>query len=77
MTVQNQSEEAAESTTARSEVTQLLSWPVMAFLIIACTGSIAQLSAASEYGLGAITIYLIPAILFMIPSALISAELAT
>lgn len=60
MTVQNQNEEAAESTTARSEVTQLLSWPVMAFLIIACTGSIAQLSAASEYGLGAITIYLIP-----------------
>ena len=49
----------------------------MAFLIIACTGSIAQLSAASEYGLGAIFIYLIPALLFMIPSALISAELAT
>lgn len=49
----------------------------MAFLIIACTGSIAQLSAASEYGLGAITIYLIPALFFMAPSALISAELAT
>jgi glutamate:GABA antiporter len=58
-------------------VRQLLAWPVMAFLIIASTGSIAQLSAASEYGLGAITIYLIPAIFFMIPSALISAELAT
>ncbi len=56
---------------------ELLSWPVMAFLIIACTGSIAQLPAASEYGLGAITIYLIPALFFMIPSALISAELAT
>ena len=61
----------------QSEVRQLLSWPVMAFLIIACTGSIAQLPAASEYGLGAIFIYLIPAVLFMVPSALISAELAT
>ena len=60
-----------------SDLRQLLSWPVMAFLIIACTGSIAQLSAASEYGLGAITIYLIPALFFMVPSALISAELAT
>ncbi len=56
---------------------KLLSWPVMTFLIIACTGSIAQLPAASEYGLGAITIYLIPALFFMLPSALISAELAT
>jgi amino acid transporter len=55
----------------------LLAWPVMAFLIIATTGSIAQLTAASEYGLGAITVYLIPAVLFMVPSALISAELAT
>ena len=61
----------------RNDTRKLLSWPVMAFLIIACTGSIAQLSAASEYGLGAITIYLIPALFFMIPSALISAELAT
>lgn len=55
----------------------LISWPVMAFLIIACTGSIAQLPAASEYGLGTIFIYLVPAVLFMIPVALISAELAT
>jgi len=65
------------SSSTLKETRKLLSWPVMAFLIIACTGSIAQLSAASEYGLGAITIYLIPALFFMIPSALISAELAT
>jgi amino acid transporter len=67
----------APSSTRPNTVRQLLAWPVMAFLIIASTGSIAQLSAASEYGLGAITIYLIPAVLFMVPSALISAELAT
>jgi amino acid transporter len=65
------------STNGKTTARELLSWPVMAFLIIACTGSIAQLSAASEYGLGAIFVYLLPALFFMIPSALISAELAT
>ena len=77
MALKNQDTETAEAPKAHGEIVQLLSWPVMAFPIIACTGSIAQLSAASEYGLGAITIYLIPAVLFMIPSTLISAELAT
>src|SRR5277367_2793281 len=55
----------------------LLRWPTLAFMTIACTGSIAQLSAAASYGLGAITLYLIPAIFFMIPVALVAAELAT
>ena len=70
-------DQSQDKSSTVSDVRRLLSWPVMAFLIIACTGSIAQLSAASEYGLGAIFIYLIPAVLFMVPSALISAELAT
>ena len=75
--ITNNPDNQKSTSTKSTQVRQLLAWPVMAFLIIASTGSIAQLSAASEYGLGAITIYLIPAALFMIPSALISAELAT
>jgi glutamate:GABA antiporter len=79
MTTQPQNARSAPASSSPDlpEVRKLLAWPVMAFLIIACTGSIAQLPAASEFGLGAIPIYLIPALLFMIPSALISAELAT
>jgi putative glutamate/gamma-aminobutyrate antiporter len=49
----------------------------MAFMTIAATGSIAQLSASAEYGLGSITLYLLPALFFLLPVALIAAELAT
>ena len=64
--ITNNPDNQKSTSTKSTQVRQLLAWPVMAFLIIASTGSIAQLSAASEYGLGAITIYLIPAALFMI-----------
>ncbi len=54
-----------------------ISWRTMAFMTIASTGSIAQLSASAEFGLGAVTLYLLPALLFLLPVALIAAELAT
>lgn len=54
-----------------------LSWRTIAFMTIAGTGSIAQLSASAEYGLGAITLYLLPAVFFLLPVALVAAELAT
>src|SRR5262245_22747986 len=63
--------------TAPATGVRLISWQTFAFLTIASTGSIAQLPAVAEYGLGAITLYLIPAVLFLIPVALIAAELAT
>lgn len=54
-----------------------ISWTTIAFMTIAGTGSIAQLSASAEYGLGSITLYLLPAIFFLLPVALVAAELAT
>lgn len=54
-----------------------ISWRAIAFLTIAGTGSIAQLSASAEYGLGAITLYMLPAIFFLLPVALVAAELAS
>ena len=36
-----------------------------------------SLPASAEYGLGSITVYLIPAVVFLIPTALVAAELAT
>lgn len=62
---------------AAAASSSLLNWPTFAFLTIASTGSIAQLPALAEYGLGAVTLYLIPAALFLIPVALVAAELAT
>ena len=46
-------------------------------MMVASVGSIAQLSDSATFGLGAITVYLIPAILFLLPVGLVSAELAT
>lgn len=54
-----------------------LSWPTLAFMTVACTGSVAQLSASAEYGLGAVTFYVLPAVLFLLPVALVAAELAS
>ena len=46
-------------------------------MMVASVGSIAQLSDSATFGLGAVTVYLIPALLFLLPVGLVSAELAT
>ena len=54
-----------------------LAWPALAMLMVASVGSIAQLSDSASFGLGAVTVYLLPALLFLLPVGLVSAELAT
>src|SRR5262245_7867341 len=70
------SSEAAPGDAARVPVA-MIAWPALAMLMVASVGSIAQLSDSATFGLGAITVYLIPAILFLLPVGLVSAELAT
>jgi glutamate:GABA antiporter len=56
---------------------QWISWIALAFLT---TGSVASLRAAptmAVYGLACVFLYLVPAILFLLPQALVSAELAS
>lgn len=55
----------------------LMVWPVLAMMMVAGVGSIAQLSDSATFGLGAVTVYLVPALLFLLPVGLVSAELAT
>lgn len=55
----------------------MMAWPALAMLMVASVGSIAQLSDSASFGLGAVTVYLIPALLFLLPVGLVSAELAT
>lgn len=69
-TTANQAQDA-QGGNARS-----LTWPTFAFLTVASLVSIAQLPAAAEYGVGATTLYLLPTLLFLIPVALVAAELA-
>ncbi|MDX2381380.1 MAG: amino acid permease [Acidimicrobiia bacterium] len=61
----------------RGPSTAMLAWPAMAMLMVASVGSIAQLSDSASFGLGAVTVYLLPALLFLLPVGLVSAELAT
>ena len=55
----------------------MIAWPALAMMMVASVGSIAQLSDSATFGLGAVTVYLIPAVLFLLPVGLVSAELAT
>ena len=66
-----------ESGDAGRPPVSLIAWPALAMMMVASVGSIAQLSDSATFGLGAITVYLIPAVLFLLPVGLVSAELAT
>lgn len=70
-----------EDSTSRAGATTgdvaTLVWPALAMLMVASVGSIAQLSDSASFGLGAVTVYLLPALLFLLPVGLVSAELAT
>jgi amino acid transporter len=72
----------AESTPTKAEPGSIrsiamIAWPALAMLMVASVGSIAQLSDSATFGWGAVTVYLVPALLFLLPVGLVSAELAT
>ncbi|MFJ9431410.1 amino acid permease [Streptomyces sp. NPDC101490] len=49
----------------------------LAVLTVVAVASLRSLPTMSTYGLGSITLYLIPALFFLVPVALVAAELAT
>ncbi|MCT1365487.1 MULTISPECIES: amino acid permease [Microbacterium] len=49
----------------------------LALLTLVVVASLRSLPAMAIYGLGSIMLYLIPAVLFLVPTALVAAELAT
>jgi len=54
-----------------------ISWVTMALLTTCAVASIRGLPAMAPYGLASILLYIIPAIVFLVPTALIAAELAS
>jgi putative glutamate/gamma-aminobutyrate antiporter len=54
-----------------------ISWSTMAILTATAVASVRGLPAMAVYGWGSIGLYVIPAILFMVPIALVAAELAS
>lgn len=49
----------------------------LAMLTVVAVASLRSLPTMSTYGLGSITLYIIPALVFLVPTALVAAELAT
>src|SRR4051794_30296954 len=49
----------------------------LAILTVVAVASLRSLPAMATYGLGSITLYIVPAVLFLVPTALVAAELAT
>lgn len=61
----------------RSTVVTYLGVGQLALLTLVVVASLRSLPAMAVYGLGSVTLYIIPAVLFLIPTALVAAELAT
>lgn len=61
----------------RSAVTSFLGVGQLALLTLVVVASLRSLPAMAVFGLGSITLYIIPAIFFLVPTALVAAELAT
>ena len=49
----------------------------LAILTVVAVASLRSLPAMADYGLASVLLYLIPAVFFLVPTALVSAELAT
>lgn len=54
-----------------------LSWVTMALLITTGVASVRGLPAMAPYGMASILLYVLPAVVFLVPTALVSAELAS
>lgn len=54
-----------------------MSWLTLSFMMVAAVASIRSLPSMAVYGLGSIFLYLIPAVVFFIPVALVASELGT
>ncbi|MBD7957082.1 amino acid permease [Microbacterium sp. Sa4CUA7] len=82
-TTSNQTADAAAKAasnhplTSRKAVTTFLGVGQLAMLTLVVVASLRSLPAMAVYGLGSVTLYIIPAIFFLIPTALVAAELAT
>lgn len=66
-----------QSSSGQRAAKAYLSMFQVAILTVVAVASLRSLPTMSTYGLGSITLYVIPAVLFLVPTALVAAELAT
>ncbi len=54
-----------------------LTWLALALLTVGSVGDLGSAPALAEFGLASISLYVVPAIVFLVPASLVSAELAS
>jgi len=62
---------------ARAPSRQRLSWLALAFLTIGSVGDLGTAPATAVFGLASVVLYVLPAVVFLVPASLVSAELAS
>ena len=67
------------STTARATVAgpSYIAWTALALMTVSSVASLRPAPTMAVYGLACVFLYVLPAIVFLIPTALVSAELAS
>ncbi|AZQ71288.1 MULTISPECIES: APC family permease [Streptomyces] len=68
---------AAEATGSGATRTQFISWATLAMMTTASVANLRPAPSMALYGLAAVFLYLLPAVVFLLPTALVSAELAS
>ena len=68
---------ATAQNTQNTKKRTYITWLTIAFMMVAAVASIRSLPAMAVYGLGSIMLFLIPAVVFFIPVALVASELGT
>ena len=56
---------------------QFLTWTALAFMTVSSVASLRPAPTMAVYGLSSVFLYVIPAIVFLFPTALVAAELAS
>ncbi|RKG64823.1 amino acid permease [Corallococcus sp. CA054B] len=54
-----------------------MDWPAMGLLSASAVINLTNVAAMSEYGLGSVVLYILPALVFLLPAAFIAAELGS
>jgi amino acid transporter len=68
---------AARPTAAATSRPTYISWTAVVFLTISSVASLRAAPTMAVYGLACVFLYVVPAIVFLLPTALVSAELAS
>jgi hypothetical protein len=68
---------ADEKAVARSKAVTYISWIALALMATSSVASLRPAPTIAVYGLACIFLYIVPAIIFLLPTSLVSAELAS